>query len=333
MKIESLVRITGGVLLNTPSVNSIDNIKINSKKIERGDLFIDVNNSNEDIYEAIDNGAYCILTATIPKIEDEEIAWVSVQDLTTTLIKLSRFYATNKNFKFVTLSFLQYELAKCLQIDKNAKVLSQEPQHALLEILKAKENELFFVVDNAFINKVDPTILIPEETSEAQHVFEHSIFYSSFVLHEKFINNIKLSSLFIPHLCALVKYLEKLNINFTIDNFNHFGHFYPQFVNNKLEKKDFGSTRKALIFEKNFKLFKKEIEYLEEKVDNNALIIFVPKEKVNNLTCKAVKMVYNNFSDIQNLQNIDFRYVLIYGKIDNFEEFLESHSNKQMTLF
>lgn len=53
MKIESLLRITGGVLLNTPSVNTISDIKISPAKILSKDLFIDINNSEDEISEAI----------------------------------------------------------------------------------------------------------------------------------------------------------------------------------------------------------------------------------------------------------------------------------------
>jgi len=331
MRIESLVRITGGVLLNTPLVNSINDIKTSSCKIQRENLFIDINNNKEEINHALQNGAYAVLTSIIPKIKDKEIAWICVEDLNIAIIKLSRFYATNKNFTFVTLSKVQYKLAKCMQIDKKAKVLSAEPKDALLEILKAEKNEIFFVINNDFITKIDPSITLPKKKIQAAKTLKSGLFHTSFVFNGRYINNIRLSPFFVPFLCSLIEYLDKLHIEYKIDNFNDFEHFYPQFVNNKLEKKDFGSTNKVLIFEKDFMLFSQEVDFLENNLNNNSLIILLPEGKV--LTCKSTKMIYKNFFEIKNLNDVDFRYALIYGNIKDFEESLKMQENKQMSLF
>ncbi|MDA7848331.1 hypothetical protein N8972_02450, partial [Sulfurospirillum sp.] len=157
-KIDSIVRISGGVLLNSPSVDSIEDIKISSIKVKRGDLFIDVNSSNEEIKIAIENGAYCIITPSIPKISDEEIAWISVEDLEKSIIKLIRFFATQKNFKFIPLLAVQYALAKSLHVEERVKLLSSDPSIALMQILKSESKTLFFVVKNSFIGSIDPTI-------------------------------------------------------------------------------------------------------------------------------------------------------------------------------
>ncbi len=157
-KIDSIVRISGGVLLNAPSVDSIEDIKISSSKVKRGDLFLDINNSNEDIEIAVENGAYCILTALIPKISDEEIAWISVKNLDTSLIKLARFFSNEKSFRFIPLLDVQYALVKSLHVEEKVKLLSSSPGEALLQILKCENETLFFVVHNSFIQSVDPTI-------------------------------------------------------------------------------------------------------------------------------------------------------------------------------
>lgn len=331
MRVESLIRLTGGVLLNTPSVDSIDDIKISPSKIQRENLFIDINNSEENRNIALENGAYAILTSSIPKIKDEEIAWICVENMEQVLIKLARYYATEKNFQFIPLSLIQYKLAKCIQIDKKAKVLSTKPEDALIEILKTENNEIFFVVNSDFITKIDPSLLLPKDTINATQIFNSGIFYSSFIFNEKYYNNIRLSPFFIPYLCALIDYFDKLQIQYKIDNFNNFEHFQPLFINNRLEKKDFGSTNKALIFESDYALFKKELDFLEERLDNNSLVIFIPEEK--NLTCKSIKLIYKNFFEIKNLKDLNYRYVLIFGEIKNFEELLEMHEHKQMSLF
>jgi len=309
-KIDSIVRISGGVLLNSPSVDSIEDIKISSKNIKRGDLFIDVNSSNDEIEEAIQNGAYCVLTALIPKISDEEIAWISVESLEKSLIKLARFYASQKNFRFIPLLDVQYALAKFLHVDEKAKLLSNSTANALMQILKSEKETLFFVVENSFIQNVDPTIKKIRTKIEPEIVFENGLFHSSFIYKGKFVKEIRLSSFFLPYLCSLMERLDSLKINYKIENFNNLEHFYPQFVTSKLEISDFGSTRKVIIFESNFELYKEELVYLYERVDKKLIV-----------------------KEIDELKTKDFRYALIYGKKENFEELLKEKKTIQMELF
>ena len=315
-KIDSIVRISGGVLLNTPSVDSIEDIKISSKNIKRGNLFIDINGSSEEIEVAVENGAYCILTSLIPKISDEEIAWISVENLQTSIIKLARFFSTEKNFRFIPLLDVQYALVKSLHVDESTKLLSSSPSEALMQILKNENGTLFFVVQNSFIQSVDPTIKQLPSKIEPEKNFESGVFHTSFVYKERFIKDIRLSSFFVPYLCSLIEYLDNLKIKFRIENFNNFEHFYPQFVTSKLERSDFGSTRKVIIFENDFELFKEELGYLEKRVDKKLLVSFTCKDEA-----------------IEKLPQVEFRYALVYGNRDDFEELIKDKKIVQMELF
>ncbi len=315
-KIDSILRISGGVLLNTPSVDSVEDIKTSPFKVKRGDLFIDIKRSNEEIQLAVKNGAYCILTALIPNINDEEIAWISVEDLEMSLIKLARFFANEKNFRFIPLLDVQYALAKSLNINEKAKLLSNSPAEALLQLLKSEKETLFFVVRNSFIQIVDPTIKEFPSKIEPTQIFENGIFHASFVYKDRFIQDIRLSSFFVPYLCSLIEYLDNLNISFRIENFNNFEHFYPQFVTSKLESSDFGSTRKVIIYESNFELFNEELDYMTQKVDKDLIVSFTCKDDV-----------------IKKLPNMEFRYALIHGNKEDFEELVKEKKIVQMELF
>jgi len=309
-KIDSIVRISGGVLLNTPFVDAIEDIKISSSKVKRGDLFIDINSSNEDIEVAVKNGAYCILTALIPKISDDEIAWISVDDLEKSLVKLARFFASDKNFRFIPLLNVQYALLKSLHVEERVKLLSNSTAIALMQILKSEKETLFFVVENSFIQSVDPTIKNNIKKIVPEKIFENGLFHSSFIYKDRFIKDIRLSSFFIPYLCSLIEYLDSLNINYKIDNFNNFEHFYPQFITSKFEKSDFGSTRKVIIFENNLELYKEEIEYLYKRVDKTVVV-----------------------TKIDDLKNSDFRYALINAKRDDLDNLLKDKKTIQLELF
>lgn len=318
MKIESLIRISGGVLLNTPSIFSIEDIKISSSKVKRGDLFINVNNSNEEINEAVKNGAYAIITENIPKICDEEIAWITTDNLELLLIKLARYHSTLKNFRFIPLSKIQYSLSKSLNITKKAKLLDDEPQNALIQILNSSDETTFFVIDSSFITSINPTVCLPKKSIEADKIYENGLFYSSFIYKDKYIKDIKLSAFFIPYLCALMEYFDSLKIEYEIDNFNSFKHFYPQFVNSKFQKRDFGATGKVVIFEKDKELFEKMVLHVSKRVDKNSIKILDTN---------------NEKTDIKEFKNLNFRYLLVNENREKFEEKFNSKENRQMGLF
>ncbi|WP_458701235.1 hypothetical protein ACKGJI_03785 [Sulfurospirillum sp. 1307] len=333
MKIESLARITGGVLLNTPSVNSINKIEIDSSKVNSGSLFIDLNNSQEDMQVAISNGAYCILTSNIIKITDDEIAWINVENLELAIIKLARYYASDKNFKFIPLCKIKYNLAKYLHVKENILTLSNNPAVALLQIINAKDDSLFFIMDNSFIDKIDPTVKKPKEKIYPDKIIEKGLFYSSFIYNDLYIKDIRLPSLFVPFLCSLIDFFQKENLEFKIDNFSDFKHFHTFFVNKNLEKKEFGSTNKAIIVESDIELFKKEIEFISSRVNLDSFIIFIPSKILHEFKLDIITITYSNLNEIKKLKDINFRYLLAYSNTDDYEQIFAKQEIKQMSLF
>jgi len=309
-KIDSIVRISGGVLLNTPSIDSIEEIQISSSKVKRGDLFIDLENSIEDLHLAVSNGAYAVLTSSIPEIFDEEIAWIRTNDLEKSLVKLARFYAIDKNFRFIPLLNVHYALAKSLHVESGVKLLSNTTSDALVQILNSKNKTIFFVGENSFIENIDPSIKKLPIKINPDKLFENGLFYSSFIYKDMYIKETRLSSFFIPYLCALMDYCDELSIEYKIDNFLNLGHFEPQFVTSKLEKVDFGTTRKAVIFEENMQLYNEELKYLYERVERNLIE-----------------------TDIKYLITKNFRYALINGKKEDFDNLFIDKKTVQLELF
>ena len=315
-KIDAIVRISSGVLLNTPAVELIEDIRTSCLSVKRGDMFIDINNSKEEVQTAVKNGAYCIMSASNYEIGDEEIAWIHTNDLEMGIVKLARYFASKKSLRFIQLASVQFELARCLRIETKARLLSSLPSRALLEILSCEDEALFFVIKNSFITDIDPTVKEYALKKEPAYLLENSIFYTSFAYKERFIKDIRLSAFFVPYLCSLMDLLDELNIEFKIDNFNNFKHFYPRFVSSKMGKRDFGTTRQALIYECDFELFEKELAFLKDRVDENLLISFTCKDKA-----------------ITVLEKTDFRYALIYTEKDDFDELLCEKKPVQMELF
>jgi hypothetical protein len=66
----------------------------------------------------------------------------------------------------------------------------------------------------------------------------------------------------------------------------------------------------VIIFESNLKLYNEELEYLYKRVDKKLIV-----------------------KEINDLKTKDFRYALIHGKKEDFEELLSEKKTIQMGLF
>ena len=123
MQISSLLDIVDGKLLNSPSISFIYSIKTNAKKVKEGDLFIAKN--QEEIALAITNGAFAILIQDNHIIIDNEIAWIKVQNIEDSIIKLIRFKLSIKTLKAYYCGKVTYNILKIYSnyLDKNTKLI------------------------------------------------------------------------------------------------------------------------------------------------------------------------------------------------------------------
>jgi ferrochelatase len=110
VQISSILDIIDGKLLNSPSISFIYSIKTNAKKVKEGDLFIakDLN----DIELAIKNSAFAIIVEENHPIIDNEIAWIKVTSLETTVIKLIRYKLSILNLEAYSCDKVTYQLLR-----------------------------------------------------------------------------------------------------------------------------------------------------------------------------------------------------------------------------
>lgn len=330
MKIESLIRITGGVLQNTPSVLFVEDFQIESNKITRGCAFFDVNNSLEDVTLALENGAYAIFSTQKYEILDKEIAWIELASISSALTKLCRFLIQEKNITLVKLPTLHFELLNFIRLEVKTKILQQNIQSAFMQIIKASKKTLFISVENDFSNKIIPESDEFRQKVTPEKILAKSLFLSSFVYERKYINDLRVNSLFIPYFCALLEFLKLNNLSYEIVHFNEFEHFNAQFVDTNLSKKEFGASSKVLVFEKDEKLFFEELQYIKEnKLEKSFLLCSFNKnfkyENFEHLYLQTPK-------DILQLRKRSFRYALILGEKEEFTSFFEEKKLQQLTL-
>ena len=86
MRIDTIVNLVDGELVNSGYISEINQFSNNLKKVKRENLFI--SNDIEEIKEAIKKGAYGVLFSKDINIIDDEIAWIKVDNIQDALFRL-----------------------------------------------------------------------------------------------------------------------------------------------------------------------------------------------------------------------------------------------------
>ena len=332
MKIDNLVRIVDGVLQTTPSIDAFEEMLFDSAKISRGDLFIDTKSSREAIEEAIAKGAYAILTSLDFQGNDDEIAWIKVDDISLCIIKILRFLTTQKSLSIVLATPLQASFLNAIQSEKSIIVLNASLYYIAKELFKARENEVFCLMDETIISSIYPTF---ERIEKALHVKikPKGLFISSFFDEERYFHELRLPALFVNDLVGVLHFCETKNIAYSLESPLCVEHFYPQFITNNIRKKEFGMGEKVLIFEDHETLLKDELAYLQDQIRSEQLLLCLPQSKAIETSFKGEIFYFNEVDECEALKDKNFKYALIFAKKESFDTFLTRDFSTQPTLF
>ncbi|MEA3522533.1 MAG: hypothetical protein U9R50_06135 [Campylobacterota bacterium] len=305
--------------MSQPHVSLFSDIVIEASRVKRGSLFVALN--FHDITLAIQNGAYGIVYDRDMEFDDDENAWIKVDDSYDALKRLMRFMLIDKELVAFTCKPIVLQVAKQLTTsndfiilegslsDNFSKLLSAPPQSTLLFVESEIQSSLF----------TDASIL-PDEAKDKIKTLEHTLFEMAFIYKDTYYERQSISPFFIPYLEQILALLNTQDISFKIKPFHNMPHFQAKFVNKALHVRDFGSTNKVIIFENNRSL-------IEEQM------IFISKQAP---WAKCIQLVRDKREDEEEILNIlktdDFNFALLSGVEATF---LDNKSNFliQQTLF
>jgi len=331
MRIEDIIRITDGLAQNFPSVDQIESIKIDPDKVQRGDLFLDIDNSLQNQKRAVENGAFAVLSEEISKITDEEIAWIEVDSLRLACVKLARYEFSKKNGKILFVDDISQEIIQKITKNLEFTKLFSNVFKTLITIIATGENMKFTCSDERLAFSLDP-FCDKIDCRYSLEIFEvKSPFYVSFICNDRFFHDIKIPNIFVNRLCSIITYFEDKNIEFDVHKLHLDCHFSPVFVNHGLKKKEFGQGEKVIIFESNKENLDSEINHLSNFSDN--FIICTPKIYKNYFLHHKNVFLLNCDDEMKDLAKKEYRYILIFGKKDNYEKIFKTKKEDYRSLF
>jgi len=312
MRLENIIALTNGKIVNSPFVNKFLNISFNSKSIRRGDLFIAF--ENQDIDEAIINGAYGILFSKPTQITDSEIAWIKVENVEEALKRLIRFQLIDKNISVYETNEIILKLALQVITEPSFVVISGDIKDISNTLLQIDNNSTILfcptLTDKNLFTKINK---ISINTTNKIDIIEQTLFETSFIYDNIFYERQLISPFFMPYLEILLHFFKTKNINYRLKKFTLIDHFEPIFINNKLEIKEFGTSEMVLIFENEFSLVEKEISFLENEATWAKKIYIIPKSINIKLDIKNIFIYNDDYDVIKILKENKFHFALIIG--------------------
>lgn len=334
MKIDNFVRIIDGRLITTPPIDAFATICLEASRVSHGDLFIDTSASRELIHQALEKGAYAVVTTLPFNNEDEECAWIEVNSIEQILIKLLRYTITQKSLDITLLSPVQEALLEMIQTPRTIKRLRGELISIVKTILNAKDEEHFCLSNNTLVEQIAPVAHKVENTLQVKPtIIPKGLFLSSFTYHERYYTEQKIPALFVEELLCLLEFCDNHEIAYTLEHLGFSEHFYPQFVTHTLCKKEFGSSSKALIFEPLSDLLPTLIAYLQTQLDPSKIILCLPKDAQNLIPFEGEILLFETLDNLAILSQKSFQYALILGDKEDFEPLFIKTFTTQPSLF
>jgi ferrochelatase len=313
MRLENILALTHGQLLNEPFVKSFENIVFDAKAVKRGDLFIAFN--EEAIEEAIFNGAYAVLFDRPTQIRDSEIAWIKVKDTKDALKRLLRFRLIEKEVVVYECNEIILKLALQVITEPNFIAVSGDIESTCKALwdIQSKTTLLFSpqVSDSDIFTDIKT---LPKTALQPISIIEQTLFETSFVYDDIFYERQLISPFFMPYLEELFHLFKTLKINYRVRKFTPINHFEAVFTNKKFELKEFGTSDKVLIFEKNTSLIASEINYLQSNASWANIIYIIPSIHSDEFSENEDTYTYKNEKEIVGLlQANSFHFALIVG--------------------
>jgi len=300
VQITSILDIVDGKLLNSPSISFIYSIKTNPHKVKESDLFIVQN--EEDINEAIQNGAFALIVDKDIEILDNEIAWIKVDNIEETMKKLIRYLLSNKRltaFYCNSASYTLFRILKRNNIHTNIKLIPTNLSKFFKMIDDLEENDTIICSQQNVLNAIYPVNFnFNTKTYKIDNLIEHSIFETTFSYEERFFSKIKISSLYVTEFLDVYSYL---GFNSDLNRLKKFHNLKPIFVDKLINHTDFGKTDKFLIAQEDEQLVEKEVAYLNEKY-------------------KYAQILFLTTLEIDDNKNIDYTFI---NSLDELKSFLK----------
>ncbi len=262
MKIETLINLVGGELLNSPFISEVTSFTDSVDSVTRGSCFF-VTDGN-DIEKAVEKGAYAIVSTEYETVTDAEIAWIKVASLQKTVTDIFRY--ENLQTTVYYCDEITEEIISKMKADPNIIILKNH--HDLLESLNLNDKYLI-TSKREFSELANTEILLPQNIN----LEKRTLFISRYKTEE-----INLPYVYKDEFSRAVKFFEDNNLKYSLDF--KIDRFKPVFIDYLFREAEYGESEKVLIKGiKNDRFFFRELNYLIENTKHAKTVIVNEESK------------------------------------------------------
>ena len=246
MRLESVLSVTGGTLLNTPSIAGFDSVALHPKRVTRGALFIAKNEN--DIPAAIEAGAYGIVTDLPVVPTDPEIAWIRVSALSPALVKLLRLWLIEnpRTIRFVPRPVMEF--LRQISYDRRILILEEEDEKRGETLLCSDTHHTILCDDATFIERIGYEAERVQPAPVEREVVQAKIFETSLIVDGRYHHQIPLVPCLVERLVEAIGTLKALSGFYSLQHLDYTPSFEPVFVDAAGHQVPFGASEHVLIF-------------------------------------------------------------------------------------
>jgi ferrochelatase len=264
LKIETLVNLVGGELLNSPFISEVTSFTKNASEVKRGSCFFAFD--SKDIKKAVENGAYAVISPLYEDIIDKEIAWIKVDNLINAIFDVFK-YDNIKNSVYYTDQITSMILKK-MQNSKNLFVL--ESIDDLLEAMNYKKK--YLVTSKSEFK--DLFLNVKEIENSDIELSMLTLFKSKFKNH-----TLNLPYVYKKSFAKAYNFLVTNEIEFILEF--EIERFKPVYVDRNMCKVEYGESERVVIEGlKNDEIFFDELNYIIANT-KHAKTVFINDQNKN----------------------------------------------------
>ena len=308
MRVSEASEIICGQLINEPSIGSFEGFATKVEDVKRGVLFFALDRDEIDL--ALEKGAFGVVFDSQAQMRNVEVAWIKVDNIEHSLIRLVRYLLVGKQIEIILLSEIQYSIAKeiirakevlffddCLSnvagetnrynsyaTNKNNSVSSTTqtrlPIQELLDgIVKQNPRKIITSLQGiADLSIEEYTTCINPKHSPLDIITPHQIFESKFY-HKVSAYQIPLPAVFLPELGAVVELClrDGDELAFELRDFAPLEKLLPIALSPEAKILPLGKSNKVAIPTHSVEIFLRYAKYLKENAKFGELAFFVPR--------------------------------------------------------
>ena len=313
MFLDDFVEIIGGKICNAPQISYVNSATSRLDSLLKGDAFILRNIA--DLGEAINRGAYAIVSEVPCEISDDEVALILVDSLQTALNRFVKYMQLTNGIEIFCFSRISFRLANAMSRDKNVAFADN-----IFDLVESLHCRIIIIDFEALFFEAKE----PKNTSNFLFKILYQTLFELKIEYENNIYELILPNLFAKDLNDILHFFKAKRIDFKI-SFDE-NRLLPIFINTSARAVKYGQSMRFIFATRDMNLLKRYVDFaLNAKWGRTLLLSNEVLNLSQNIECK----IYQNNDDLIECFLLEkYHFFIIYG-VEQSEIKLREESKEQ----